>query len=36
MKACEDGKSEGVESVLGEVRTQEDKTALVNWKNKVR
>ena len=35
FQACDDGSSEGVESVLGEEVTEEDKTALVNLKDTV-
>ena len=35
LQACESGRCEEVESVLGRERTQEDRTALVNTKSRV-
>ena len=36
LQACKDGSSVAMENVLGEGVTQEDRTALANWKYKVR
>ena len=36
LQACKDGSIVAVENVLGEGVTQEERTALANWKYKVR